>query len=402
MAHVSFYLKSYKTAKTLPIIMQVSIKFSVIVDGKRRYQQVRISTGMSIPQKQWAGQRAAVKSDKKNKIEACPIAYEMNRRLDEAQAIALRMAFEAEKNGDSIDSLKTQLNGSHELMRVFGKRVKTDDVFGWIQTHIDGKDVKSSTRAQLCISLEKMRAFDLYRRAVSTWSDFDYNYYQLYIGFLRGRGLKENSIGKHIKDLKMFLRAAKQAKKEVPDDFMTGAFKKPSEKVDSVYLTDEEVSKIASVRYQDGSGIEVARIWFLIGCNTGLRVSDLMRLSPDNIQGSNIVVRTIKTGADVVIPMTKQLKGLIKNGFPRPITSQRYNDYIKEICRDAGIDKWKKVSSHTARRSFATNMYQMGVPAANLMLITGHTTESSFYKYIRTGLGENADLMREKFPELFE
>lgn len=145
-----------------------------------------------------------------------------------------------------------------------------------------------------------------------------------------------------------------------------------------------------------------ARIWFLIGCNTGLRVSDLMRLSPDNVQGSNIVVRTIKTGADVVIPMTKQLKELIKNGFPRPITGQRYNDYIKEICRDAGIDKWQKVTSHTARRSFATNMYQMGVPAANLMLITGHTTESSFYKYIRTGLGENADLMREKFPELFE
>ena len=171
--------------------------------------------------------------------------------------------------------------------------------------------------------------------------------------------------------------------------------------MDSVYLTDAELDKIAAIDYSENERLNNARNWFLIGCNTGLRVSDLMQLSTDDIDGNNIIKKTKKTGANVVIPITKQLKELIKDGFPRPISGQRYNDYIKEICRDANITKWQKVSSHTARRSFATNMYQKGIPAANLMLITGHTTESSFYKYIRTGLGENADMLREKFPEIF-
>ena len=41
------------------------------------------------------------------------------------------------------------------------------------------------------------------------------------------------------------------------------------------------------------------------------------------------------------------------------------------------------ISSHTARRSFATNYYLQGFPTLDLMKITGHKTEKSFLKYIR-------------------
>jgi integrase len=95
--------------------------------------------------------------------------------------------------------------------------------------------------------------------------------------------------------------------------------------------------------------------------------------------------------------------------LPKPITSQKLNDYIKVIGERAGIDdaimqieskggkrqevtykKYEKIQIHTARRSFATNAYLSGIPAISIMKITGHRTESVFMKYICIDNQENA------------
>lgn len=101
-----------------------------------------------------------------------------------------------------------------------------------------------------------------------------------------------------------------------------------------------------------------------------------------------------------------------RNGkFPRPISNQRYNEYIKEVCRLAGLtekvegkllknvtpedkenptfrkvegvyEKYKLVTSHIGRRSFATNYYGR-VPTPHLINITGHSSEKMFLRYIK-------------------
>ncbi len=112
----------------------------------------------------------------------------------------------------------------------------------------------------------------------------------------------------------------------------------------------------------------------------------------------------------MTIPLHKKVKDILKNNngnFPRPISDQKYNDYIKEVCKIAEINelvigskkletkesskkyrnktkefmKWELVSSHIGRRSFATNFYGE-IPTTYLRAITGHTTESSFLTYI--------------------
>lgn len=55
------------------------------------------------------------------------------------------------------------------------------------------------------------------------------------------------------------------------------------------------------------------------------------------------------------------------------------------------LPKSQLVSTHTARRSFATNLYLANVPSISIMKITGHRTESSFLRYIRVSQKENAD-----------
>jgi len=86
------------------------------------------------------------------------------------------------------------------------------------------------------------------------------------------------------------------------------------------------------------------------------------------------------------------------------------NDYLKVICEKVeclkvsveteyvkgGVEvfedkmKWELVTTHTARRSFATNVYKSGFPAISLMKITGHRTEKAFLLYIKVTPEENA------------
>ena len=88
-----------------------------------------------------------------------------------------------------------------------------------------------------------------------------------------------------------------------------------------------------------------------------------------------------------------------KNNYssPRAVSNQKMNIYLKELCKLAGLnelvqlrkniggenrdiieEKYKFVSTHTARRSFATNFYELGFTAYKLMQITGHTSEQKF------------------------
>lgn len=97
--------------------------------------------------------------------------------------------------------------------------------------------------------------------------------------------------------------------------------------------------------------------------------------------------------------------------------------YIKKICELVGINKvvkgslinpktrrketgmfpkYKLVSSHTCRRSFATNMYLMNFPTLSIMQITGHTTEKSFLKYIMVIPKEHADKLLAHWEEYYK
>jgi hypothetical protein len=57
--------------------------------------------------------------------------------------------------------------------------------------------------------------------------------------------------------------------------------------------------------------------------------------------------------------------------------------------------KYELEGSHTARRSFATNAYLAGIPAARIMLLTGHKTEDAFFRYIRIQKAENAKVLAD-------
>ncbi len=155
----------------------------------------------------------------------------------------------------------------------------------------------------------------------------------------------------------------------------------------------------------------------MFGCCTGLRFSDLEVLSAIKLGEGHIRITTTKTKNPVVVPLHHFVtKILQRNNYemPKLPSAQYFNRIVKEVCEIAGIDKditieryaglkferktykkYKLVSSHTARRTFATNAYLAGIKAWRIMLITGHKTEQAFFSYICIDKDENADFLSE-------
>lgn len=205
------------------------------------------------------------------------------------------------------------------------------------------------------------------------------------------------------------------------ETYKSNRFIKPQEETDAIYLNTDQLETILQLDLSKSKSLENARDLFLVGCWTGLRFSDFSELSNrDVIKGDFIHIKTQKTGASVAIPILPPLKEIMnrykdqtENGLPHSISNQKLNAYIKEIGKIAGFDQivevtkptagsrktikvpfYQLITTHTARRSFATNMYRIyKLPPATIMKVTGHKSEAVFFKYIRITPEENAQMI---------
>lgn len=203
---------------------------------------------------------------------------------------------------------------------------------------------------------------------------------------------------------------------------------------DAIYLTPAEIEKIYKVPLE--GSLAVIRDRFVIGCVTGMRYSDYSRFGPGHMNSGIISILTQKRAKKVIIPAHKFVIEILKrnkNDLPKAPTLRYFNMKLPTIGLKAGIKdlvqletvvldggeeilaadliegleregtrkvvtktvpKFELITTHTARRSFATNAYLAGIPAAKIMLITGHTTENSFFRYIRIGAKQNAEELK--------
>lgn len=235
------------------------------------------------------------------------------------------------------------------------------------------------------------------------FESFDKAMYHEFLNYLTTvRKLNNNTIGGYVGVLKLWLKEIDSTENYIVSlDYRE--FKKPTSEVIDTYLDEIEISKIKDINLSS-ERLNNAKKWFLIGLHTGLRVSDLLELKSHDFNEGLLKVTMRKTKRTVVIPIHENCKEVISNGFPYKISSQKFNVAIKEICKNAGITdsikgskkdeetkrlvvgffpKYQLISSHTCRRSFATNLYGK-LPNKVIMAVTGHKTEQVFEKYIKT------------------
>ncbi|WP_215232104.1 site-specific integrase [Dyadobacter linearis] len=249
------------------------------------------------------------------------------------------------------------------------------------------------------------------------WTEQLWNEYISYLTFVKS--FKVNNIGFYQKQLKIVLKAARKAKLYTVGEWLEDVKILAETPVD-IFLNKSELLLIETLDLSNDLKLDRVRDLFFIGCYTGFRISDWKQVSKDNIKSTregNKYIEIIPEKANATHPSTplhsKVVSILDKYDGRLPIISeQKFNVYVKDLCKLAGIDekvttkyviagrvkidqvpKYSQVTSHTARRSFATNEYLDSVPVHLIMKATGHTTERNFLKYLKLDNSGAVDAM---------
>ena len=151
------------------------------------------------------------------------------------------------------------------------------------------------------------------------------------------------------------------------------------------YLTEEEIDKIYNLEIENKSLSDV-RDAFILQASTGLAYIDVYNLKKEDIQideaGTHYIVKNrCKTNTQyVTVVLDKGVDVLKKHNYQLHIISnQKYNYYLKNIQGLAGITT--KLTTHLARRSFATHLLNSGVRLETVAKTLGHKSTAISSKY---------------------
>lgn len=326
---------------------------------------------------------------------------------------ALKSKIEKSYNDDTN---KNEIN-SQWLKDIINPPIKNDAITDKLIPYFDyyALHKKSSlslgTYKKLFVVKHLVERFQMQSKTNFLIKDIDLNFKLKFEQYCIEQKYAPNTIARTIKFIKTVCYHAKlndiETSKQL--DNVNASF----QKVDKIYLSPKDIEIIENKQF-DTDSLDNARDWLLISCETGQRVSDFMRFTKSmirykvNAKGEQkplIEFMQVKTNKLMSIPLSKKVIEILnKRGgeFPYAISDQKYNDYIKEVCRIAELNykvkgskndietnrkksgtfkKWELVTSHIGRRSFATNNYSI-IPTSILIYMTGHSTEQMFLEYI--------------------
>ena len=334
--------------------------------------------------------------------------------------------------------LKTKV--SNFFNRVDESKPELTYFIDWIKIFIEtapkrlykGKPISQSTLKKYTTTLNTLTQYEADKNKRLRFEDVTMSFYFDFVDFCR-KTLKHstNTIGTYIKKIKFFCGQIDLEGLPISNHYKNSEFMSIGENAEDIYLTTSEIQKIFDYNFSALPYLDNARDLLIIGLNTGLRVSDFMRLDLSHIKEDTIRIKAQKTGKTAEIPINNQIaQTLNKRGgeLPHAISEQKFNDYIKQIGEKVGFiemvkgakmvcinedeknekkrfrkvsgtfPKYELMTSHICRRSFATNLYGK-IPTPVIMAITGHATETQFLTYIKKTSAENAEVLRNFYKQ---
>ena len=339
----------------------------------------------------------------------------INTKLNKIENFILS-AFRSQNNLENVNKkwLQNQLDSFYnpnkedatptELLKYFDRFLK-----------IKEKEITFSSLKKYKTVRNLLSKYEAEKKSVTQIKDVDANFKNCFEDYCLRSCYSQNTINWTLRSIKTVCNHARY--NGVETSVQLNSLKSKSQTKDKIYLNFDELKLIENIpENQLTESLNNAKDWLIISCYLGQRVSDLMNFSSENIRvekGKNLLeFRQKKTNKLMTIPMHSKVLEILEvrdGNFPRPISSQKYNIYIKTVCKIAGIneitngskkvliddlkteypyrnlsgkfEKWDLITSHIGRRSFATNFYGK-IPTSFLIYMTGHSTEQMFLKYI--------------------
>jgi integrase len=359
----------------------------------------------------------------RNKVEAVG-CDEVNVQLDKLQAFVRQANLDAKTKGQRRDRdfyLQVIQDFKRGVERSsVGQTITIGEAFERFIDHaskhnspITGSRLSKGTLENYAVTLRQIRHVLM---DSTTLDEVDMDWYHDFVSKseqsgLNGKPLSKNYIGRHIKGVKSVLAAMEEQGHDVHPAYRRKGFKKITEDSMSIWLTMDELKQMEALDLSGhAAGLSLTRDLFLIGCFTGLRVSDLNRLKSAELvtlEGTQCFsFNQKKTGQPVLIPVHPVVHSILDrhNGSPRPQNDQIINRNLKRLGRLMQLDesiqvdrtvggektkerksKWMMLTSHCARRSFCTNAILNGADTLTIMAMSGHKTEKTLRCYLKLG-----------------
>lgn len=257
----------------------------------------------------------------------------------------------------------------------------------------------------------------------ATFEDIDNDFYERFTKYLFELNFVRITINKILTELKrLWQLASEEGITKNPNLKIIKKFKTYTDHValelkDVKVLYDYQITE-KHLNYDIGIVQEIKNR-FLLGCFTGLRISDWNKIQKSNIETiegeSMFVISTQKTDVICAIPVNIfPFTKVILDSYPDelPILTKRnfniINRVLKDICQKAGLNRitdevvWKRqkttiqkrlferVSPHTSRRTFVTTLLNKGYSENEIKKMTGHKSAASFSQYDKQKAVENA------------
>ena len=385
---------SFFTVKGKNDVTSIYIRFA---DSKRFDKKT--STGLSVKFDDWSKTKQQVKNTSNNSQKDF-----INTKLRELK----NFVFE-QYNFDYNSQNFIADNWLKEKITSFFGRAELNQLhkiyfIDWVQKFIDdcdvrmfkGKLIEKRTIQHYQTTLFKLRNHEKHFDVKLRFQDIGLIFYRNFLFYcLKIEKINENTTGGLIANIKKWCKEIEIEGLPINPEYRHSEFSTISNKTKDVYLNDDEIDIIFNYDFSYSERLENVKDNFIIGLRTGLRISDFLRLKKINFKDGFIYVETKKTGQNVKIALHKQIKAILdkrSQNLPNQISDQKFNEYVKEVCKIVGFvelvegakmiemknvdgffestttlkntmrkvygtyPKYELISSHTCRRSFASNL----------------------------------------------
>lgn len=361
--------------RTMPNTGNVSLYLDTYINGKRKYESLKLYL---VPEKK--------RADKELNRETMRLANAIRaKRVVELQNG--RYGFEREYTTDTLffeyyeamcekklltESVGTWASWRSTLLHLYRYEQRRDITFGeittkWVQGFRDYLDSRATVRG------------------------------------VRSKGLAVNTKMLYFSKLRACLN---QACKErvIPHNPFKGVKGFKVEEVVRQYLTLEEI-RLLSTTECDNANVRRA---FLFSCLTGLRRSDIEKMTWSNVQRqgefTRIFFRQKKTKGQEYLDITEQAVGLIgergkesERVFGDFLSPNYTNNCIQNWVYKAGINK--KITFHCGRHTFAVLMLDIGTDIYTVSKLLGHRDLQTTQIYAKI-LDKNKQIAVAKIPSV--
>lgn len=386
-------------------------------DGRKL--DLKVKTSFIINPLEWNAEKERPKQTKTEKLKKLDVD------LIDLKSNILKAYNQRIENNSNIDNAWLQeIISPDQNSKVPTKLVPYFDYYLLLK----GNTIKHNTIKKITSYKTLLISFEKKQKKSYQINEVDINFKKRLEAYCTSNNYSTNYISDILKYIRTICKNASQ--NGVKSNIQTESLRIKKTEVSFTYLTLDEIEIIKNKKYDFDYLLNV-RDWLLISCETGQRISDFMKFNKSMIREATtpkgkkiklIEFTQEKTGKKMSVVVTEMVEEILnkRNGnFPRAISDQKYNDYIKIVCELAGIDqivhgsmkdketkrqisgyfkKHQLVSSHIGRRSFASNYY-MKYPIGYLMRQTGHSSERTFLNYIGKS---NSDFSLAFADELFD